>query len=646
MSTQRFELPCSFSQKDSSGSQPVKPVVSVSLEKPIEARSYTLKNSISLPPLATTGQGTFLEGRRGEKNDEFWGQRAKNLKRSADEILFHDDGSCTSRAKRKRGGWQSDDFSEGGGNLSLGQLGSGNFLFHPSFEVPTSVSLIAGFDQSQVSVPVLCSGEDNRTLFKPSELNLPKKSLLDSAFIETPKLGDQHVETSPGGPVQETSVTRSSPGKDNLTIRLTENPTILHERGNSSGPCNANVVADYFTGKNGEHEEHEGFELISLIVACVEAITMKDIRKVNHFIAKLGGLASPKGSTLSRLIAYFIEALAIRIARMWPLIYHITPPRALNQYDDDNGTALRFLNQISPIPWFIHFTANEILLRGFEGEDRIHIIDFDIKQGVQWPSFFQSLACRNNRPSHIRITGISESKQELIETGDRLAGFAEALCLPFKFHPVVDRLEDVRLWMLHVKERECVAVNCIFQLHKMLYDGSEGVLGDFLGLIRSTNPKTVILAEQEAEHNYNSLNLRLYNSLRYYSAIFDSIDISLPVDILVRIKIEEMYGREIRNIIACEGRERLERHERFGTWSKLMKQGGFRCIGINDRELIQSQMLLKMYSCDKFQVEKQEHDQYDSAALTLSWLDQPLYTVSAWSPIDVIGSSSSCLQPS
>lgn len=276
----------------------------------------------------------------------------------------------------------------------------------------------------------------------------------------------------------------------------------------------------------------------------------------------------------------------------------------LKDFDDDSSTALRFLNQISPIQWFIHFTANEILLRGFEGEDRIHIIDFDIKQGVQWPSFFQSLACRKNHPSHVRITGISESKQELIETGDKLAGFAEPLCLPFKFHPIVDRLEDVRLWMLHVKERECVAVNCISQLHKMLYDGSKGVLGDFLGLIRSTNPKTVILVEQEAEHNHSNLNLRLYNSLRYYSAIFDSIDISLPVDSLVRIKIEEMFGCEIRNIIACEGLERLERHESFGTWSKFMKQGGFRCIGINDREHIQSQMLLKMYSCDKFQVEK------------------------------------------
>ncbi|RVW16331.1 Scarecrow-like protein 28 [Vitis vinifera] len=296
----------------------------------------------------------------------------------------------------------------------------------------------------------------------------------------------------------------------------------------------------------------------------------------------------------------------------------------------------------NPIPKFIHFTSNEILLRAFEGKDRVHIIDFDIKQGLQWPSLFQSLASRTNPPSHVRITGVGESKQELNETGDRLAGFAEALNLPFEFHPVVDRLEDVRLWMLHVKDKESVAVNCIFQLHKTLYDGSGGALRDFLGLIRSTNPSIVLMAEQEAEHNELSLETRVSNSLRYYSAIFDSIDYSLPLDSPVRMKVEEMFAREIRNIIACEGSDRVERHESFEKWRRRMEQGGFRCVGISEREMLQSQMLLKMYSCENYSVSKRGQD----AALTLSWLDQPLYTVSAWTQVDVAGSSSSFSLPS
>ena len=223
---------------------------------------------------------------------------------------------------------------------------------------------------------------------------------------------------------------------------------------------------------------------------------MKNIPAVNHFISKLGELASPRGeSSISRLASYYTEALALRVSRIWPNIFQISIPREVNQMEEENGTALRLLNQSTPIPKFIHFTSNEILLRAFEGKDKVHIIDFDIKQGLQWPSFFQSLASRNNPPSHIRITGVGESKQDLIETGARLSGFAEALNLELEFHPVVDRLEDIRLWMIHVKEGETVAVNCLLQLHKMLYDGTGGALRDFFGLIRSTNPSIVVVAE-------------------------------------------------------------------------------------------------------------------------------------------------------
>ena len=164
---------------------------------------------------------------------------------------------------------------------------------------------------------------------------------------------------------------------------------------------------------------------------------------------------------------------------------------------------------------------------------------------------------------------------------------------------------------------------------------------------RSTNPSVVVVAEQEAEHNENRLEGRVCNSLKYYSALFDSIDESgLPQESAVRVKIEEMYAKEIRNIVACEGRERVERHESFGNWRRMMvEQGGFRCMGVTERELSQSQMLLKMYSCESYSVKKQEKE--GATGVTLSWLEQPLYTVSAWGPVDAAaGTSSSFSQPS
>ncbi|KDP25501.1 hypothetical protein JCGZ_20657 [Jatropha curcas] len=634
MSTQRLDLPCTFSRKESSRSNPIRPVgVGLSVDKSLESKtsSCSLKQNIRLPPLATTSSQSV--------KDEFW-EKGKSLKRFAEQGSV--DESCTNRVKRKRG--SNDNFEksdECGDALSLSQLGSRNFWFQSGFEVPRGLN-----PSPQAPFSLTCSGDEERVCYVPSEVISPPLPLsnnpwVDSVITEIADLGEKEGESSQR-PVKEASGSSASSESHSLGLRLSEN-VLEHEVGNGSRNPLAQLGTTLEAAEENHQEEYQAFELVSLLTACVEAIGSKNMAVINHCIAKLGDLASPKGKALSRLCAYYTEALALRVTRLWPHIFHITPPREFDRVDDDSGTALRLLNQVSPIPKFIHFTANEILLRAFEGKDRVHIIDFDIKQGLQWPSLFQSLASRTNPPSHVRITGIGESKQELNETGDRLAGFAEALNLPFEFHPVVDRLEDVRLWMLHVKEGESVAINCIFQMHRTLYDGNGGALRDFLGLIRSTSPTIVLMAEQEAEHNAPNLETRVCNSLKYYSAIFDSIDSSLALDSPVRIKVEEMFAREIRNIVACEGSDRLERHESFEKWRNLMEQGGFRCMGISDREMLQCQMLLKMYSCEDYRVTKQGQD---GAAVTLSWLDQPLYTVSAWAPVDVAGSSSSFSQPS
>ncbi|KAL3818106.1 hypothetical protein ACJIZ3_004011 [Penstemon smallii] len=602
MNTQRLDLPCSFTRKDSAAprSQPINRPVSLSIEKPIEGCS--LRQNIKLPPSATTEK----------KKGEFWEKSSKSLKKRYAE---DDDETYTSRVKRKKGNGKSD--------CSFGEFRSGNFW---GSQVPFSLS---------------CSRNDEeRVCFVPSDVIapplLPPLSNIpwfDSVITEITDLGEKRVEHLANEPSGGSSST-SSESRD-LVLKLSENP-LEHEIGNGSTPPNPREVAVNRNNGENSHTEHDLIELVSLLVSCVEQIGLKNISAVNHCIARLGELASPRGSSsIHRLIAYYTEALALRVAKLWPHIFSLTTPRELDRVDDENSTTWRVLNQVSPIPKFIHFTCNEILLKSFEGKDRVHIIDFDIKQGLQWPSLFQSLALRTNPPSHVRITGIGESKQELIETGERLSGFAGALNLPFEFHPVVDRLEDVRLWMLHVKENENVAINCVFQMHKMLYDTAGGVLRDFLGLIRSTKAEVVVMAEQEAAHNGMSLESRFSNSLKYYSAIFDSIDSSLDLESPVRSKVEEIFAREIRNIIACEGRERFERHETFYKWKELMEQGGFRNLGIRERELLQGQMLLKMYSSEDFRVEKKE------SSLTLSYTDQPLYTISAWSPVDVAGGSSS-----
>ncbi|KAL5727671.1 hypothetical protein ACHQM5_000840 [Ranunculus cassubicifolius] len=651
MSTQRLDFPCNFPRKDAQRSQLIRPV-GLSVELPNEAKggSCSIRPKIRLSPSMASAQTALWDGRR-EHEEGLWEKERKNLKRFAEQSSS--DEICFNRVKRRRSnsGTTSPGDSSDGENMSVSQLGGGGggFWFPQISEVPRSMSMFAGLEP-----PSIESSKEESMCFAPNDFTLPPMLVSSDPWVESEifEKGDNEVESSHDDSKKAVAGSSTSSDSDGLIPGIEDRNSEDDETGNGSYlDEGARVAVTSSVGVHQQHQgfelvgvqqQHQGFELVSLLLACVDSLKSNNIAAISHFLSRLGELASPEGTPIHRVTAYFTEALALRAVRLWPHTFHISIPREIDRVEEEVGTSLRLLNHVSPIPKFLHFTCNEMMLRAFEGKDRVHIIDFDIKQGLQWPGLFQSLASRSSPPSHVRITGIGESKKDLQETGDRLAGFAGALNLPFEFHAVVDRLEDVRLWMLHVKEKETVAVNCILQLHKMLYDQSGGTLRDFLGLLRSTNPILALVAEQEAKHNDTRLESRVVHSLQYYSALFDSIDTSLPLNSSVRVKIEEMYAREIRNIVGFEGSERFERHESFKDWRQLMEQGGFRCKRIGDREMLQSRMLLRMYSCEQYNLEKQGED---GAALTLRWQDQPLYTVSAWSPIDLAGSSSSVSQP-
>uniref|UniRef100_A0A804N474 Transcription factor VOZ1 n=1 Tax=Zea mays TaxID=4577 RepID=A0A804N474_MAIZE len=55
---------------------------------------------------------------------------------------------------------------------------------------------------------------------------------------------------------------------------------------------------------------------------------------------------------MHRVAAYFAEALTLRMVRMWPQVFDISPPRELTNgaVTDDDATALRVLNVVTPTP--------------------------------------------------------------------------------------------------------------------------------------------------------------------------------------------------------------------------------------------------------------------------------------------------------
>jgi hypothetical protein len=68
--------------------------------------------------------------------------------------------------------------------------------------------------------------------------------------------------------------------------------------------------------------------------------------------------------------------------------------------------AMRSYIDNAPFMQGVHCFANNTLIEAFKGATRVHVVDYGIMYGIQWPSFMHMLAQRLGGPPHLRITGM------------------------------------------------------------------------------------------------------------------------------------------------------------------------------------------------------------------------------------------------
>lgn len=304
--------------------------------------------------------------------------------------------------------------------------------------------------------------------------------------------------------------------------------------------------------------------------------------------------------------------------------------RAQEPSSEEILSAYLALNQVTPFMRFAHLTANQALLEALTGEDFVHIVDLDIGHGVQWPPFLQALADLRGEEGYtvqrVRITGVSNEVDTLERTGARLVDFAHSIHLPFEFIPIVHPPESLVPSMLDLRNGEAVAINCMLQLHRLLAKGPEK-LTSFLHMLESLTPKIVTLAELEASHDQSHFLDRFAEALSHYSTLFDSLDATLPPTSAERLRVEQTwYKMEIVNIVACDGVERIVRHQRFEEWRRFFVRSGFQLRPTSRFAISQARLLLRLhYPSDGYRLVED-----DDGCLSLGWQDHPLFCVSSW----------------
>lgn len=368
-----------------------------------------------------------------------------------------------------------------------------------------------------------------------------------------------------------------------------------------------------------------------LLFNCASMISEGNIAEASTMIGDLRQRVSIQGEPSQRIAAYMVEALAARVATSGKGLYKAL--KCKEPPSNDRLSAMQVLFEVCPCFRFGFMAANGALIEAFKDEKKVHIIDFDINQGSQYITLIQTLARQPGKPPHLRLTGVDdpESVQRSIGglkiIGQRLKQLAEHLKVPFEFQAVASRTALVSPAMLECHAGEALVVNFAFQLHHMP-DESVSTVNErdqLLRMIKSMNPKLVTVVEQDMNTNTAPFLARFVEAYNYYSAVFDSLDATLPRDSQDRLNVEKQcLARDIVNIVACEGEERIERYEVAGKWRARMMMAGFTVCPMSPKVNEAIKKLIKEYS-ERFKVEDVK------GALHFGWEDKVLIVASAWS---------------
>ncbi|XP_019188248.1 PREDICTED: DELLA protein RGL1-like [Ipomoea nil] len=372
-------------------------------------------------------------------------------------------------------------------------------------------------------------------------------------------------------------------------------------------------------------------ELVHLLLAAGEEVSRRQFHLATGFISRCRWTASDSGTPVQRLAFQFAEALTERIERETGRFRGMSEERLARRRESMALTctpATLASHQGLPFSQVIQFAGIQAIIERVKNARKIHLVDINIRSGIQWTILMQALAEQHGSSpiERIRLTAIGSAEREKMEEcGKRLQSFADSLNLPFRFDTVfLSDLKDFREDLIQVEDEEVVAVLANIVLRTMI--ARPDCLDGLMRGIRRLRPAVMVMAEVEANHNSPSFINRFVEALFFYGAYFDCLEDCLDRDDPCRRTLEGLhFGEGIRNLVAAEGEERFTRSVKIEVWRAYFARFGMAEMQLSESSVYQANLVGKQFgngnSCT-----------LDSSGkgLIIGWKGTPIHSVTCW----------------
>jgi hypothetical protein len=259
--------------------------------------------------------------------------------------------------------------------------------------------------------------------------------------------------------------------------------------------------------KGKKQMKKEVVDLRTLLTHCAQEVSANNHTLVRDILNTIRQHSSASGDDSQRLAFYLADCLEVRLAGTGSQIYHKLTSKTKNAADKLKLIHLSL--SVSPFLRAPYYLANKTILDVSMGKPRLHIIDFGICYGFQWPSLFKKLANRECGPPKVRITGVEVPQRGFqpnrmnMNTEKRLAAYAHMFNVPFEYQATSAKWDNVCLEDFSIEKDDVLIVNCI---HRMENLGDETVSvnnlrNKVLNTIRMMKPKVFVVGDQNGSYS-------------------------------------------------------------------------------------------------------------------------------------------------